>query len=54
MARALAALLVAGSIVATVACTTTRVRENAGYVICNDLDANVTCPDNTANVVVGM
>ena len=49
MARAFAALLIAGSIIATVACTTTR-----GYTICNDLDANVSCPDNTANVVVGM
>lgn len=51
MARAIAALLIAGCVVSTVACTTTRER---GYVICNDLAPNVTCPDNTANVVIGM
>jgi hypothetical protein len=51
MRRVLAALVIAGSIIAAGACATTR---NAGYVICNDLDANVTCPDNTANVIVGM
>lgn len=52
MRRAIASLLIAGSIIAASACVTTQT--NDGYVICNDLDANVTCPDNTANVVVGM
>jgi hypothetical protein len=52
MRRALAGLFVAGCIIAAGACATTQ--KNDGYVICNDLDANITCPDNTANVVVGM
>lgn len=47
MGRAIAALAIAGCIVAAVACTTTR-----GYVICNDLAANTTCPNNSANVVI--
>jgi hypothetical protein len=39
-----------GTILAIAACST--IGTNKGYVICNDLAANVTCPDNTANVVV--
>jgi hypothetical protein len=50
MARAIAGIAIA-SVLAIAACTTT---QQKGYVICNDLAANSACPDNTANVVVGM
>ena len=43
---------IAGCIIAASACAT--VSSNKGYVICNDMAPNVTCPDNTANVVVSM
>lgn len=46
-----AALLIAASIGGIAACATT---QSHNYVICNDMAANVTCPDNTANVVIGM
>lgn len=49
MHRAIAAVAIATCLVIA-ACATTQ----KGYVICNDLGANITCPDNTANVVVGM
>lgn len=47
MAKAFTALAIAASIIVVAACATTR-----GYVICNDMAANVTCPNNTANVIV--
>lgn len=50
MAKLATIIIVAGTL-AIAACATTA---NRGYVICNDLAANVTCPDNTANIVVGM
>lgn len=46
--------LVFASIVATVLTIAACATPQRGYVVCNDLDANVTCPDNTANVIVGM
>lgn len=48
MAKLATAILVATALTIA-ACATPK-----GYVICNDLAPNTTCPDNTANVVVGM
>jgi hypothetical protein len=50
MARAIAGIAILATL-AIAACTTTGER---GYVICNDMAQNTTCPDKTANVVVGM
>jgi hypothetical protein len=50
MAKAIAGLAILATL-AIAACATTGGR---GYVICNDMAPNTTCPDNTANVVVGM
>lgn len=46
----MAKYFVAIAFVAIAACTT--VGSNKGYVVCHDTRANVTCPSNTANVVV--
>jgi len=43
----LATVAIAISLMAIAACATTK-----GYHICNDFDANMNCPDNTANVVI--
>lgn len=51
MRRVFIGLAIAASTVAMVACATTQTDR---YVICNDMAPNVTCPDNTANVVVRM
>jgi hypothetical protein len=51
MDRVATAILIAATL-AIAACATTSSNDN--YVICNDLDVNVTCPDTTANVVVAM
>ena len=48
-AKLFSTLLIAGCTCALFACATTH---NKGYVICNDLDANVTCPSDTANVQI--
>lgn len=50
MGRAIGGIAIAAAL-AIAACATTKER---GYVICNDLAPNTVCPDNTANVVVGM
>jgi hypothetical protein len=42
--------IIAASIIIIAACATTQ----SNYVICNDMAPNVTCPDNTANVIVSM
>jgi hypothetical protein len=39
------------AILAIAACATV---PQDNYVICNDMAPNVTCPDNTANIVVSM
>jgi hypothetical protein len=46
----LVSVVISAALLAIAACATPQ----RGYVICNDLDANVSCPDDTANVVVGM
>lgn len=46
MDKAIVGIAIA-AILAIAACTTTN-----GYVICNDLASNTTCPNNTANVIV--
>lgn len=51
MSRVFAAIAIAASTFAVIACATTQMDK---YVICNDMAPNVTCPDNTANVVIGM
>lgn len=40
------------TLLATVAACAAINHKPKGYIICDDL--NVTCPDNTANVVIGM
>lgn len=51
MRRAIELAVIAVGIIAAAACATT---QPSGYVICNDLAANVTCPDSVANIVIGM
>lgn len=45
-------IIVAAIVLALAACAT--IGSDKGYTICNDMAPNVTCPDNTANVVIGM
>jgi len=50
MRAKLVTIAITGAIILVAACATTK----NSYVICNDLDSNVSCPDNTSNVVIGM
>jgi hypothetical protein len=44
-------IIIATAVIAIAACATV---QSDNYVICNDMAPNVTCPDNTANLVIGM
>ena len=46
----LVTVAIAGAILALAACST--LDNYKGYTICNDMNPNVTCPNNTANVIV--